>query len=200
MRQTHYHAPDENTVAVWFDGWIIIHDHILSNTLRALSPLPHVSFTVSFVPCAFLVTIRQSIHLHILFIIHFLPVQTCSLCFTPTTTPCDVHILSTCFFAFPFPLPLPYYNIPSTHALISESPVKLQSRNFLLYFIIPFLTVHTCSLCFTLNTTPCDTHSFHIYLRFPIPPLPYNSLHCPEIWIPVKIPEMEFPTIFTKFK
>ena len=28
-------------VAVCFDGWIIIHDHIPANTLRALSPLPH---------------------------------------------------------------------------------------------------------------------------------------------------------------
>ena len=28
-------------IAVCFDGRIIIHDHILTNTLRALSPLPH---------------------------------------------------------------------------------------------------------------------------------------------------------------
>ena len=45
-------------IAACFDGQIIIHDHIPTNTLRALSPLPHY---------------HQSIHLHILFIIQFLP-------------------------------------------------------------------------------------------------------------------------------
>ena len=47
-----------------------------------------------------------------------------------------VHILSTCFFAFPFPLPLPYYNIPST-ALISEYPSN--SRVGISYYTLLFL-------------------------------------------------------------
>ena len=48
-------------IAVCFDGWIVIHDHIPTNTLRALSPSP-LSYMVCFVPCAFLFTIHQSIH------------------------------------------------------------------------------------------------------------------------------------------
>ena len=50
------------------------HDHIPTNTLicSTLSPSP-LSYTVCLVPCAFLFTVNQSIHLDILFIIHFLP-------------------------------------------------------------------------------------------------------------------------------
>ena len=60
-------------IAVSFDGRIVIHDHIPTNTLRALSPLPHyLTWYVLFL-VALLFTVHQSIHLHVLFIIHFLP-------------------------------------------------------------------------------------------------------------------------------
>ena len=121
-------------IAVCFDGRIIIHNHIPTNTLRALSLLPHVSYTVCFVPCAFLVTVRQPIHLHILFIIHFLPMQTRSLCFTPTTTPCDTHSFPV-FLRFPVP-PSPFPITPST-AIISEYPSN--SRIGIPYYILLFL-------------------------------------------------------------
>ena len=114
MGQTRYHAPDENG-CLPFDGRIIIHDYIPTNTLRALSLLPRV--TVCFVPCASLVTVRQSIHLHILFIIHFLPAQMRFLCFTPNTTLCDAHSFRV-YLRFPIP-PVPFPTIPST-ALRSE--------------------------------------------------------------------------------
>ena len=89
-------------IAVCFDGRIIIHDHIPTNTLRALSHLPHVSNTVCFVLCAFLFTVRRSIHLHTLFFIPFLTAQTRSLCFTPTITPCDTHSFHV-YLRFPLP-------------------------------------------------------------------------------------------------
>ena len=60
-----------------------------------------------------LVTVRQSIHLQILFIIQFLPAQTRSLCFTPTTAP---YIPSLSHSPFP--------TIPST-ALRSEYRLKV---------------------------------------------------------------------------
>ena len=113
-------------IAVCFDVLIIIHDHIPTNTLRALSPLPHVSYTVCFVSCACLVTVRQCIHLYILFIILFLSAQTRFLCFTPTTTPCDTNSFHV-YLRFPIP-PLPFPTIPST-ALRSEYPLKFQKWN-----------------------------------------------------------------------
>ena len=100
-------------------------------------------FTITFpFPCfkyrmfcsfAFLFTVRQSIHLHILFIIHFLTAQTRSLCFTPTTTPRDTHSFHV-YLRFPVPPPS-FPTIPST-ALRSEYP--LNPRNVIsnnIYFL-----------------------------------------------------------------
>ena len=52
----------------------ITHDHILTNTLGALFPSPRFKYHMFFT----LVSVRQSIHLSILFNIHFLPARACS--------------------------------------------------------------------------------------------------------------------------
>ena len=56
-------------MAVCFDGRIFIHDHIPNNTLRAPLPLP--MFQIPYVLFLGLFTVRQSMHLYILFVIHF---------------------------------------------------------------------------------------------------------------------------------
>ena len=63
-------------LAVCFDGRITIHDHIPTNNLIAL-PFPHVSNATYSLHYAFLVTVRQSIHL-ILSNTYPPPARTCS--------------------------------------------------------------------------------------------------------------------------
>ena len=103
-----------------------------TNTLRALLPPRPFSYTVCFVPCAFLFTARQSIPFHILFIIFI---------FTPRKrAPCFSHLLELhVYLLFPIHL-LPFPTIPST-ALRSEYPFKFQKWNFLQYSLV-FVRVH----------------------------------------------------------
>ena len=144
-------------IAICFDGRIIIHDHIPTDTLSVLSPLPHVSYSVCFVPCAFLVIVRPSIHLYILFVIHFLPEHTRFLCFTPTTTSCDTHSFHM---YFPFPIsPLPFPTIPST-ALRSEYPLKFQKWNCQISSHESF-TMLGFELCMLTAGASCDKTSSH---------------------------------------
>ena len=105
-------------MAVCFDGRIFIHDHIPNNTLGA-PPLP--MFQISYVLFLGLFTVRQSMHLYILFVIHFFTAQTSSVCFTPNTTPCDTYSFHV-YLRFPIP-PLPFFRIPST-AQRSENLLK----------------------------------------------------------------------------
>ena len=85
-------------VAVCFDGRIVIHDHIPTNTLRALSPLPHFLYTVCFVPILVLFY-SQSVN-------PFTSISSSLFNFSPgKRTPCfHPYYNSTCIFTFPFPL------------------------------------------------------------------------------------------------
>ena len=112
-------------IAVCFDGRIFIHDHIPFPVFQ----IPYVLFLCLF----YSPSVNPFISISSLYIIHFLTAQTRSLCFTPTTTPCDTHSFHV-YLRFPVP-PLSFPTIPST-ALRSEYP--LNPRNVIsnnIYFL-----------------------------------------------------------------
>ena len=103
-----------------FDGRIIIHDHIPSNTLRALSPLPsHLTRYVLFL-CPF----------HLPSINLFTSISSSLFTFsTHKRAPCFSHLLELhVYLRFLIPL-LPFPKIPST-SLRYDYPFKFQKWNF----------------------------------------------------------------------
>ena len=104
-------------IAVCFDGRIIIHDHIPTNTLWALSPLPHylTRYVLFFVPFY-----SPSINL-------FTSISSSLFNFSPhKRAPCFSHLLELhVYLGFPIP-PVPFTTSPST-ALRSEYPFKSDS-------------------------------------------------------------------------
>ena len=109
-----------NILFLDFDGRIIIHDHIPSNTLRALSPLPsHLTRYVLFL-CPF----------HLPSINLFTSISSSLFTFsTHKRAPCFSHLLEfQVYLRFLIPL-LPFPKIPST-ALRYDYLFKFQKWNF----------------------------------------------------------------------
>ena len=136
-------------IAVCFEGRIVIHDHIPTNSLRALSPLPHyltryVSLLVPFY--------SPSINI-------FTSISSSLFTFSPhKCTPCFSHLLELhVYLRFPIPL-LPFPTIPST-ALRSEHPFKFQKWNFQQYSFreeFVFLPLGTLLIFTSAHSTNLD--------------------------------------------
>ena len=111
-------------IAVCFDGRIVIHDHIPTNILRALSPLLHF-----FIPYVLFLVPFYSPSVN-----PFTSISSSLFNFSPRKrAPCFSHLLELhVYLRFPIH-PLPFPTIPST-GLRFEYSFKFQKCNFQQYF------------------------------------------------------------------